>query len=92
VVVGVEVDVEEVRAEERVRVEEAEVAFEAEAALLKVVGIAGRGLIGVFVVDEVDVVAAAIVVGLTLAAAAAAAVAVAAARNAAVVNGFLADV
>lgn len=79
VVVVVEEEVEE-----GVRVEEA-----VEAALLKVVGIAGRGLIGVFVVDDALVAATGVGAGLTLEAAA---VAVAAARNAAVVNGFLADV
>lgn len=84
---AVVVDVEE---EEGVRVEEvAEVAVEA--ALLKVVGIAGRGLTGVLVVD--DVVAAVVVVGLTLEddPVAAAVVAVVAFNNPAV-NGFLADV
>lgn len=85
---AVVVDVEE---EEGVRVEEvAEVAVEA-AALLKVVGIAGRGLTGVLVVD--DVVAAVVVVGLTLEDdPVAAAVVAVVAFNKPAVNGFLADV
>lgn len=84
---AVVVDVEE----EGVRVEEvAEVAVEA-AALLKVVGIAGRGLTGVLVVD--DVVAAVVVVGLTLEDdPVAAAVVAVVAFNKPAVNGFLADV
>lgn len=84
---AVVVDVEE----EGVRVEEvAEVAVEA-VALLKVVGIAGRGLTGVLVVD--DVVAAVVVVGLTLEDdPVAAAVVAVVAFNKPAVNGFLADV
>lgn len=75
----------DVKEEEGVRVEEAA------AALLKVVGIAGRGLIGVFVVD--DVVAAVVVAGLTLEAdPVAAAVVAVVAFNKPAVNGFLADV
>ena len=88
---GIRVEVG-VRVKVGVRVEEvAEVAVEPAAALLKVVGIAGRGLTGVFVVD--DVIAVVVVVGLTLEAdPVAAAVVAVVAFNKPAVNGFLADV